>query len=388
MGSTPVCTISAEGIYRPPLVDVLNYFITKFQGIYGADVYLGSDSMDGEWVGLLAVAVDDCNAQAVAVYNSFSPATAQGAGLASNVKLNGLQKKVASYSTMAALCVGQQGVTITSGVVEDENGYAWDLPASVSIPPAGQIAVTLTCETIGAITAPAQMLTIKTPVPGWQSCTSSVAANPGAPVETDAQLRVRQSNSTMNSSSGLIQSIVGVVAALPGVTACLGFENDADTTNGLGIPGHSVAIVVAGGSLTDIATAIYNNKAGAGTYGTTSQTVLDANGLPVTVAFFVQSQVSISWSVTLTPGAAYTAAVGASIQAAIATWTSALAGGQSIQWNRAFAAAYLNGAASGGTYEITGLEVCRTGGTLAAADVPLNFWEQATCLPSNVAINV
>ena len=82
--------VSATGISVPTYAQVLAYFTTQFQGIYGADVYLGNDSQDGQWLGVIAAAVNDTNNAAVAVYNSFSPATAQGASLSSNVKLNGL----------------------------------------------------------------------------------------------------------------------------------------------------------------------------------------------------------------------------------------------------------------------------------------------------------
>ena len=94
MGTTPIVTIDATGAHRPSLATCLSYFTTGYSAIYGSDVYLGSDSQDGELLGLLASAVDDANAMAVATYNAYSPGTAQGTGLSSNVKINGILRNV------------------------------------------------------------------------------------------------------------------------------------------------------------------------------------------------------------------------------------------------------------------------------------------------------
>jgi uncharacterized phage protein gp47/JayE len=79
----------------------------------------------------------------------------------------------------------------------DQNDNAWILHPSVTIPLAGQITVTATCQTLGAISAPAGTITsIQTIVPSWQTVTNPTAATPGAPVESDAKLRTRQTIST------------------------------------------------------------------------------------------------------------------------------------------------------------------------------------------------
>jgi len=388
-GTTPVCVISATGISRPTLATVLAWVVAQFTSIYGDDVSLDSSTMDGQWLGIIASMIDDANGMAVQAYNAFSPSTAQGTGLSSVVKINGIARLVPTYSTAPILVVGVAGTVIIAGLLGDAANYTWALPPSVTIPYSGQITVNATCTTAGAILAPLGTINqISNSQPGWQTASNTAAATPGAPVESDASLRGRQAISTTNSSSGLLASVVGEVAALPGVSACIGYENYTDTPNALGIPGFSIAIVVAGGVIASIANTIYDLKAGAGTYGTTLATIFDANGNPATIAFFVQSPAPISWSVTIKALATYTASIGAEIQAALAAWTSALAGGQSIQINRAYAAAYLNGAADGQTYEITVLSVGRTGGAWGTIDVPLYFWEQATGLPGFVFITV
>ncbi len=73
----------------------------------------------------------------IAAYNSFSPGFAQGAGLSSIVKINGIARKVPSNSQCVVTIVGQAGAQITNGIIGDNLnlGTQWALPALVTIPP-------------------------------------------------------------------------------------------------------------------------------------------------------------------------------------------------------------------------------------------------------------
>jgi uncharacterized phage protein gp47/JayE len=389
MGTTPVCTIDSTGIHRPSLATILAWFVSQFQSIYGADAYLGSDSIDGEWIGLLASAVDDANAMCVSTYNAFSPSTSQGTGLSSVVKINGLARLVPSYSTAPMLAVGVAGTVITSGVVTDENSNSWSLPASVVIPNAGQIAVTATCQTAGAITAQSGTInTISNPQPGWQSATNTAAATPGNPVETDAGLRVRQSNSTMNSSTAILDGIVGAIEALPGVARAKGYQNTGNVQDSNGIPGNSIAIVVDGGDAASIANIIWEKKGGCGTYGSTIETITDAYGVPLTIAYFPVKEVTTTVAITIKQLQSFSTNVVAQIQSAIAAYNNAVGIGNGLQYNRLFAAAYLNGAANGSTYEIVSLAVARDGLTPTASDVSIAFNEAVFSDTTDIVVTV
>ena len=64
------------------------------------------------------------------------------------------------------------------------------------------------------------------------------------------------------------------------------YVNETDTTDSIGIPGHSIATVVRGGNAQAIAQAIYDKKApGIGTYGSSVSTAVDAEGNLVPIAF-------------------------------------------------------------------------------------------------------
>ena len=324
----------------------------------------------------------------VQAYNSFSPSTAAGVGLSSVVKINGLQRAVPSYSTAPILIGGQAGSPIANGVLTDENNNPWSLPASVVIPYAGQILVTATCQTQGAISAPAGTITtIANPQPGWQSATNTSAATLGSPVETDAQLRVRQSNSTMNGSTAILDGIEGALLALPNVARVAVYENEGNLPDANGIPGHCIAVVIDGGDMQSIAQTIKSKKGGCGTYGSTSQVVTDAlTGIPSTVNFFPVIEPLITVAVTIKPLSGFTTDAEIAIQNSVATWGNKLGIGKGVQLTRLYAACYLFGSAQGQTYEVQSIAIARDGITPTANDIVINFNEAALFAAENVVV--
>lgn len=389
--TTTAPTIDANGITAPTYADVLDYLKDQYRAIYGPDVYLEADSQDGQLLAVFASSINDANAVAIAIYNSFSPATAQGAALSSNVKINGIARHASSYSTADLLLVGQAGTTITNGVAKDANGVKWALPASVVIPPAGQITVTATCQTIGSVSALAGSITqIGTPTLGWQTVTNPADAAEGAPVETDAALRQRQTISTALPSLTVLDGIIGAVASLPGVTRYAAYENDTDTTDANGIPEHSISLVVEGGDSAAIAAAIANKKTpGAGTYGTTSVVVLDVYGRPITIRFYRPSNAAITSTVNIKALAGYSTQVGDAIKQAISDYVNgvAIGGGLSgsVEWADAITAA--NSVGGGTTFKLTALTLTGPGGP-GAPDVALAFNQAASCTPASITLNV
>ncbi|MGN8184605.1 baseplate J/gp47 family protein [Burkholderia sp. 22088] len=384
-------TIDANGITAPTYADVLAFLQDQYRSIYGADTYLEPDSQDGQLLGVFAKAISDVNSVSIAIYRSFSPATAQGDALSSNVKINGIARKIASYSSADLVLIGQAGKTITNGAAKDTNGVQWMLPATVTIPPSGTITVTATCATIGDVSARAGTINqIATPALGWQSVTNPADAAEGAPVESDAALRQRQTVSTALPSLTVLDGIIGAVANVPGVTRYVAYENDTSSTDANGIPSHSISLVVEGGDATAIANAIAEKKTpGAGTFGTTSIVVADIYGRPITISFFRPTGAPIGATVTIKALGGYTTQAGQQIQQAVSDYINGvqIGGGLSgsVEWGDALTAA--NSVGGGVTFKLSGLTLSgpRGGGT---PDVALLFNEAASCTPANVTLVV
>jgi len=346
--TTLAAQITSTGISAPSYADIFASLQASFQSIYGSDIYLAADSQDGQMLAVMAQAISDCNQTAIAVYNAFSPTYAQGAGLSSVVKINGIQREISTYSTAVLDLVGQAGAPILNGIVQDASQNNWALPASVTIPPSGTISVTATCQTIGAITAlPNTITDISTPQLGWQSATNPAASAPGNPVEQDAALRQRQTVSTSLPAQTPLQAIIANVANVVGVGRYAIYENPTKITDSNGIPANNIAVVVEGGDATQIATAIEVKKSpGTGTYGTTSVIVYDPSGVPINISFFELTEVPVFALIDITPLAGYVSTTGTAIQQAVSAFIEGLSIGSGVNLNKVLSPAGLQGNAA------------------------------------------
>lgn len=382
--------LNENGVVFPDYPTVLEQLKQEYRTIYGEDVYLEADSQDGQWIAVMALAMFDTMQVASAVYNSFSPLTAQSDALTRNVKINGIRRLSPSYSTADLTIIGQAGTIITNGQAEDTLGQKWNLPASVTIPVGGSIVVTATAAVVGRVTAAAGTITkIATPTIGWQSVNNVAAATEGDPTESDAQLRRRQSNSTMIPSLSVMEGIVGAVASLEGVSRYRGFENDTASTSADGIPAHSIAMVVEGGNSTQIAEAIAAKKtAGTGTYGTTTVTVYDQYNIPNAIKFFRPTNATISVEVSLTARTGYLSTTATLIKAAVAEYLNGLEIGDDIYITKLYVPAnLLNNPEVANTFDVTQVRIKKNAGSFVTTNIALAFNEIAMCDPAtNVTV--
>lgn len=387
---TLAVTIGPNGPTAPSFQDILASYIATFQSIYGSDVYLTPDTQDYEWLVALSTAQNDTNNAVIAAYNSLRPSGAQGAGLSSIVLINGLRRIMATNSTAVVRLTGTAGTVILNGVVQDQNGNLWNLPSSVTIPNTGAIDVTATAQQAGNIAADPNTITTRyTAVRGWSAVTNPAAAIPGIAVESDGTLRQRQAKSTALPAQTPLGSIGAAIANLAGVGRSKVYENQGATTDGNGIPSHSIAAVVEGGDVTQIAQAIETKKSpGTGTYGTTTVTVEDPVGVPILISFFELTEVQIFVKVTIQPLDGYVDSIGDALVAAIVDFINNQGIGTDVYWTKIFGPANLYGSPNGLTYDITSLEIGLSFGSTGTANLPIVFNAAAACQTSQVALTV
>jgi uncharacterized phage protein gp47/JayE len=401
MGDTPVCVISETGCARPTFDECLSFVQVAYRAIYGADTYLGNDCQDGQFVALLARALHDCNGQVLNVFNSFAPAGARGVALDRLVKINNLRRKNPSYSIVPVRVVGVAEIEIAAGLFEDVNGISWALPPNVTIPQAGEIVVLATAQVKGATRIPAGGLdtaqgrgSITNTTYGWQSVNNVAAATPGQPVETDAQLRIRQSKSTALPSQTLLDGLEGALLAISGVNRLKLYENDVGAPDPVyGFPGNCIAAVLDGGDPNEIARIIRLKKGpSVNTFGSTKVGVLSTSGAKKTVAFSYLSQIGIAYYLDVTNLGGFTQGVQTQIAQTIADFTNGLDIGETVAYDQAYAAAKLYDAVGSKTYRINAFTIGRIGSSLGAnlstADLPMKYFEAVACDPKKVSFRV
>ncbi len=389
--ATLAATITSAGISAPSYSEILQSLQASMQLIYGQDVYLGADTQDGQMLAVFAKAVADSNDTAIAVYNQFRPGAAQGVGLSSLVKINGIARLVPSNSQVDLLLGGSVGTNIVDGTAIDVNGKTWALPALVVIPPAGQILVTATCTEPGSIAANIGTVTVRgTPTLGWSTVTNPSAASLGAPVESDAALRRRQTKSVALPALTVLAATTAAVEALTGVTEVATYENDTGSPDANGLPAHSISLVVNGGDAVEIATAIMIKKTpGCFTYGSTTVPVVDSVGVTHNINFFVPTSIPIRVAITIHALAGYTAATGDALKQAVIDYiNTTLLIGSDVIISRLYVPAQLNGGAGSEQYDLTTLLISIAPAVPGVADVVIPFNGQATCILADVALTV
>lgn len=321
--------VSDFGIVAPTYAEILAYLQDTMRSIYGSDIYIEPDSQDGQWLATLATIINDNNMAIIAAYNSFSPATAQGVGLSSVIKINGMLRLVASNSQAVVRITGEVGIEIVNGQIASsiDQQQRWLLPFSVIIPIAGFIDVTATAVDEGNIVASPGILTvIVTPTRGWQSVTNPAAATPGNPVESDATLRRRQSVSTSIPALSVIDAILGAIRNLANVGRAYIYENKTGAVDANGVPGHTISCVVENGDTLEIAQTIALYKTpGTGTYGTTTETVTDVMGIPSDISFYVLALSELFVLANITAEAGYVTTTADAIKASVVQWLNNIA---------------------------------------------------------------
>jgi len=323
--------VDGSGLHFPTYQDILDDMRDKMRTIYGDDIYLENDSADYQLLSIFALKTYDTLQAIQYAYNSRSPVTAVGTALDLLVKLNGISRKAAGYSTCEVLLTGEPFTQITAGVIRDTAGLLWDLPRTCVIGADGLLSTTATCETAGTITAAVGAVCyINTPTYGWTSVTNTSAAVTGNDEETDAELRARQTRSVANPSQTMLAGTRAALLALDNVARVAVYENDtnlADVTddNPHGLPAHSVTCVVEGGADDEIAEAIMLHKGiGCYTNGPTEIKYTDEAGYKNTVRFYRPTYKTIFVSVTIVRYSGYIASINGTVKTEVYTYLSGL----------------------------------------------------------------
>jgi hypothetical protein len=127
----------------------------------------------------------------------------------------------------------------------------------------------------------------------------------GIAEETDQALRLRRQKSVQQPSQGYFNALYAALSNVVGVTTALLYENDGGTTDSNGVPGHSIWAIVAGGSSSDVAKAIYYKRnAGCGMRGSVAFPITQADGSIFTVLFdrVVSQNVYVQFTATSIDG--------------------------------------------------------------------------------------
>ena len=274
--------VTEDGFLNTDRTTIYNAISDRLTSAFGSYFDTSAESPDGQVIGVVADLAKQCLDIAQESYNQYNPNTAYGVGLDQIVVLNNVERFINKATTVTLNLDGTAGTNVAAGSkVKDENDNIFTINDAVVLP----MSVTATCTVTGPIVVGANATwTIIDAVAGWTSVENPEAGYTGIDYEKDAVLRARRANSTIISGTGPIDAIYSALAKL-GLGYVAIIDNDTDNTVD-GQPPGTIQVIVKGGTPSEIAQAIYQEKGtGIRTYGTTQQVVTDSKGYTKTIRF-------------------------------------------------------------------------------------------------------
>lgn len=196
-------------------------------------------------------------------YDSKDPAKAKDIDLNNLVYFQSLSRKDGTKSNVPVICSGVAGTVIPAGkrISSSVNNSVWAIDNHVEIGSSGTVNATATNEVVGPIEANLDTITnIIDSIAGWQSVTNHQVPVLGTNKETNSALRLRFFESIGSQGENQIDSIQGTLLGVDDVRRVRIYENFTNAVDSNGIPDHSLAILVDGGTDQDVARAIFDTK--------------------------------------------------------------------------------------------------------------------------------
>jgi uncharacterized phage protein gp47/JayE len=195
-------------------------------------------------------------------YNSKDPNKSQGIELDIICALTGVFRDLGSPSTVTLSFTGVNGTVIPAGELYestvDDSQWATDSEVTIA---GGVASVGATCTVNGSTNADIGTITrIINTIGGLQTVNNASPATSGRDKEDDGDLRLRRAQSVARPGNNQVDSMIGEILSVTGVKQVVIFENDTNVTDSNGLPPHSIAPLVDGGTDEDVALAIYLKK--------------------------------------------------------------------------------------------------------------------------------
>ena len=196
-------------------------------------------------------------------YNSKDPNKAKGVDLNTLSFITATIRKQGTPSTAELTLGGVAGTVIIAGKIVESaiDGSQWTTDSNVTIGGGGTVTVNATATVNGATQASIGTITrIVSTIGGWQTVTNLSVAVSGTDRETDAQLRSRRTLEVGQPGNNQVDSMLAEIFPVDGVIRVVIPENFTGSVDGDGLPAHSIAPIVDGGTDADVAIAIFRTK--------------------------------------------------------------------------------------------------------------------------------
>ena len=305
-------SFDANGLQVITQNEIVDNLTSEFQEIYGEDINVDSNSPDGQIINTFAQMLEDQYELLSQVNASFDPDQAIGVVLDQRCAINGIQRKAGTYTYVTIDVTADRSVTLDgidrvpaeqAYTISDNEGNLFVLSATSSIN-SGTSQLVFRALNVGNVEVlPNTITTPVTIILGVKSVNNpGVAISQGTNEETDSELRERRKRSVSISNQGYVDGLAAALENLSDVTKVNVYQNRGNTTDADGIPGHSIWVVIQGGTDEEIGQVMDNKVAGGvGMKGSQSVNVQQSDGQVETYLFDRPSAQTLYIKLDITP---------------------------------------------------------------------------------------
>lgn len=397
MTNVPAVQWTPNGLVIPSEQEVLQGVLADLDQAFGGGMNPGLTTPQGQLATSETAIIGNNNSELIALINAVDPAYAYGRMQDALCRIYFLERRPATPSRAACLCVGAASTIIPVGALVTDGVNTWVCSEGGVIGPGGSVTLNFDCSVTGPVPAVAGAINkIYRTIPGWDTVTNPSDAILGTVVETRSELEQRRNQTLMANSIGTVQAMLGAILKIDGVTDAYIYSNDTsgnETVSGITIGAHQVYCAVSGGDSLDVATALWKKKPPGSPWfnGNTTVTVYDSEGYEppypaYTVKFEDPAALPILFEVTIAASNQVPATYQSLIQAAIIAAFAGADGGPRARIGSTIYASrfYAPVAALGPWAQIISIKI---GTSVANADdltVPIN--RVPTVAPSDITV--
>ena len=268
--------VTSSGVIATPLDAYVTQLEDIFRSVYGDQINLSPESQQAQVIGAIALLLVQADEAVVRVAQATDINKAAGTQLEGQTAILAIGREPASRTQVTVTLAGVPATLVPANArAKSTRGDIFFLAADTQLGVSGQGTATMYSASTGAITVLAGELTqVLDIVPGWETVTNATAGTPGTDRQTDTQLRKTYFQALARNAASTLDSIIGAVSDVEGVTDIYGVENDtaaAKVVEGVSVEAHTIAMVVEGGGDVEVAAAIRLKKpGGVPTQGNTS----------------------------------------------------------------------------------------------------------------------
>jgi uncharacterized phage protein gp47/JayE len=290
--------VTPQGFVKKTYNDIFDELssLAKQPEYFGSDVDLTPYGEIGLFIQLMAKVGEEAWDTLEDVYYANDIDSAEGVQLDRKVAIGGISRRPSVKATVQQVVYADDGTTIPEGYLfQTPQGVQFENVESTSAFASG------TSMLFRAVLAGAEGVVVENsineivnPLSGVASGTNPTASSGGLAIETDAELRARYKERS-SAGGSTVSAIRDRVLQVPNIGVVFVFENYANFEVD-GRPPHSIEVVVSGSATDeDIATAIYESKAGGiEPVGTESYSVTDENGIPQEMRWSLASEILVN----------------------------------------------------------------------------------------------